>query len=236
MTDEAVCPLTHHSDPTRPRRATYGPFCGGHHQGILDALHGLPSLYDELAERLMGSGGGDGPRAHDDATGLDLDPHVVEARTAIRSQLVGWTRITLEDGPWKYPPTDSIRDICAWLGDRLDWILCQPWAPDFADEVIGSWRHGRALIQPNNVYRIELGPCPELLGEDQERCPGTVIAVMRKATARELLPSVVHCTEHGNDPDEPHAWEPMQWHTPGRRMGRGLHTSAAEAFMRGIAG
>ncbi len=238
MTEESICPLAHRSDPERPRRASYGLVCTGHARGATDALDGFGALYHELSERLVGSGTGDGGHcARNDETGIDLDHHVVEARGLIRTQLVGWAKVVLEEGPWKYAPRDDVPDIARWLRIRFDWITCQDWCPDFVDEVTTSYRAGRSLIQPNNVYRIELGPCPEIVtsmdGTEvmQDRCHGTVIAVMRKATAREQLPSEVLCSEHGE-----HAWGPMEWHALGRRMGRSLHTSAAEAFMRAVSG
>lgn len=239
---EAICPLAHRSDPERPRRASYGLLCVGHHHGIHNALADVGEVWGDLGSRLAGGGGsGEGPRPHDDSTGIDLDPYVLESRTVLRTQLVGWARVTLEEGPWQYAPDDEPAAIASWLRQRVDWIEQQPWCTDMVEEITRTVGHAKSLVQPNTVYRIELGPCPESVLVEGDvptviNCGGTVIAVMRKASAREQLPSHVACTLHGGDQDDPHAWGPMEWHALGRRMGRSLHGSAAEAFMRAVAG
>ena len=243
MTD-LVCPLPHKHDSERPRRPADGVrVCWGHRSGFVDDLKALPVLNDELASHLSRSGGDPGDRSSDEV-GISLDPAVVAARDHIRVTLVSWTRITLEEGPWKHAPDDTIPAITAWLLRRCDWLLNQDWTPEFVDNVRTTVRESRALIQPNTTYRIELGPCPEpvvILHPDTaepgiECCPGTIIAVMRKASSREQLPSEVLCSAHGEDEENPHVWTPMQWHALGRRMGRSNHPDAAAAFMRAFSG
>lgn len=242
MTEPAICPLAHRSEPDRPRRATHGLLCAGHYRGLADDLASLPGLHDTLAKYLVRSGGGDGGRSSDsDAVGIDLDGEVVKARDHIRHLLTSWALIVLEEGTWTQQPDDDVRSVARWLLARLDWMAGQPWADEFADNVRTVVRESRAQVQPNTTYRVELGPCPELLPvvEDDDirldPCPGTVVAVMQRVTSSERLPSEVRCTEHGDDEEQPHAWGPMQWHTLGRRMGRSAHASALEAFLRGVA-
>lgn len=241
MTEPTLCPLEHRNDPERPRRATFGVLCTGHYRGLADDLASLPGLHDTLAAYLVRSGGGDGGRSTDsDAIGIDLSKDVVKARDNVRQLLVSWAVIVLEEGPWQVAPDDTPRAIARWLLQRLPWLAQQPWVDELAANARTTVREARAQVQPNTTYRVELGPCPELLPVvDQgdvrlDPCPGTVVAVMRKATSREQLPSAVLCTAHGEDEENAHAWSPMQWHALGRRMGRSAHASAAEAFLRAV--
>lgn len=243
MTD-VLCPLEHRNDPERPRRAHYGLLCTGHYRRLGDDLASLPGLHDTLSAYLVRTGGGDGGRHSDsDAIGINLDPDVVRARDHIRVTLVAWTRIALEEGPWCYAPDDQPRAIVEWLAARIGWMTAQPWADEFATNIGETVREARAQVQPNAVYRVELGPCPQPVVERDEdgavtivACQGTVVAVMRKAASKEQLPSEVVCTAHGEDDEEPHTWGPMQWHALGRRMGRSMDESAADAFIRSVAG
>jgi hypothetical protein len=238
---ENICPLAHRNDPDRPRRATRGLLCEGHYRGLGDDLASLPGLHNTLGAYLVRTGNGDGTRTGVDV-GINLDGEVVKAREHIANLLTSWARIVLEEGTWTIAPADTPYAVACWLGARLPWIAAQAWADEFADNIHTTTREARAQVQPNTTYRIELGPCPELLaivddaGPRLDPCKGTVIAVMRRATSRELLPSFVACTDHGEDDDQPHVWGPAQWHALGRRMGRSDHADAVEAFLRSVAG
>lgn len=238
---DLTCPLEHRHQPERPRNLADGiRVCWGHRTGFQTDLAAMPALHRELEQHLTGSGGGPGDRSSDES-GLSLNPAVVAARDHIRMTLVAWTRIALEEGPWNVPPADDIAPIARWLLARTDWLLNQDWTPEVVDNIHETRTEARALIQPNTTYRIELGPCPELVYDEGSeaaihRCPGTVVAVMRKAASREQLPSEVVCTEHGSDEENPHAWGPMQWHALGRRMGRSNHEDATTAFLRALTG
>lgn len=238
MTD-LLCPLVHARDPDRPRRLYDGArLCLGHEKRTTSDLARLAGLHEELTAHLAGGGGDGARRTRSDETGISVNIKVIKARDHIRATLVSWTRIALEEGPWQHAPDDDLRAITAWLERRTDWLLHQDWTPELSTNLHITRIEARALIQPNTTYRVELGPCPEVLltldGDrvNQARCPGTVVAVMRKAASREQLPSEVLCTEHGEDEENPHAWGPMQWHALGRRMGRSDHTDAAAAFLR----
>lgn len=236
MTDQPTCPLEHHHDPERPRRASRGNLCTGHYLGLAEDIAELARLHAVLAAHLVGGESDTGGFVPAIETGINLNRHVLEVRSLIRHQLTSWTLLVLEEGPWQHAPDDDIDAIATWLLSRIDWIADQPWSPDAAAELRTTRSRGRGLIQPNTTYRVELGPCPVLVGEDQARCTGTVFALMRKAASREQLPSLVLCTEHGEDEDDPHTWGPMQWHALGRQMGRSMHDSAAQAFLRAVSG
>lgn len=240
-----TCTAPHRHDPERPRRASHGRLCTGHYLGLVEDLAELPRLHDALVAQLVARGGDDaGRRSDSDAIGISLDNRVVRARDHIRATLVAWTRIALEEGPWTHAPDDRLTDIAAWLGQRRDWLAAQPWADELVLNLRETRDEARRLRQPNTAYRVEIGPCPEpLLAYDADTgevthapCPGTVIALMHRAASREQLPARILCTEHGEDEEAPHAWGPMQWHALGRRMGRSLDASAADAFLRAVGG
>lgn len=242
MSDSALtCPLHHHNDPDRPRQLHDGArLCYGHEKRTIIDLASLAALHDELTTHLTGQGEG-GRRGKSDETGIAVRTDVIKARDHIRNLLVGWTRIALEEGPWGHAPDDDLHAITAWLIRRGDWLLRQDWTVELSANLHTTLVEARALIQPNTTYRVELGPCPELVydeGAEQaiHRCPGTVVAIMRKAASREQLPSEVVCTEHGDDEENPHTWGPMQWHALGRRMGRSNDDDAAAAFLRAVSG
>lgn len=240
---DLLCPLEHHHQPERPRRVRDGSWiCYGHEKRLRIDLATLPHIYDSLVLHLAGGGGSDGiRRGRDDATGIALNRKVTAARHHIRNSLVTWVRIALEDGPWKHYPADDVHSMAVWLLRRDTWLLSHQWTPGLAKEWHDNVAEGRALMQPNTAYQVEIGRCPEqllVMDGDLEAfvaCSGTVVAQMHHASSRELLPSVILCTEHGDDEDEPHAWTPIQWHALGRKMGRSMHESAAQAFLRAIA-
>ena len=157
--EHPICPLTHHNDPDRPRRTTPGArICHGHYQRLGDDLAALPALHAELSAHLHATGSGPGRGDGDD--GLNLNTAVLDARHHIRNSLVTWVRIVLEEGPGDHAPDDDLPTIAAWLNARLSWLANQDWTPALCREWRDNVAEARSLIQPNSVYRVELGPCP----------------------------------------------------------------------------
>jgi hypothetical protein len=232
---ESICPSYHKADPDRPRPSAPGVrLCHGHRNALDSNIRELPNLHATLAQHLISSEGGEGAGI---PVGITLNPAVVAARDHIRATLTSWALITLEEGPWRIQPADDLPAIAAWLRLRIDWLSNQDWSAEIADNMAETYREALAMTRPPTTYRIEIGPCPELVGLEQRHCDGTIIAVMRRSTGEnEALPSVVRCTVHGDDEDEPHSWGPMQWHTLGRRMGKAMHPDAAHALARLMAG
>lgn len=245
MSEEApTCPIPHRTYPERPRRAATGVLvCEGHRRDLPVRIRELGHLHAQLTAHLVARGDGtsDGSRGPSKSTGIALNPPVVAARAEIRNCLVAWVRITLEEGPAKTLPADDVARMTDWLARRSDWLAAQLWIDDLFADVAATTRQARGLVQPNTLYRVEIGPCPEVVltlhddgSIESQRCPGQVVAVMHRATSRELLPDACVCTEHGEDEEAPHAWTPSQWHTLGRRMGRTLDLDAADAFVRAV--
>ena len=233
MTD-SICPSYHAKDPERPRASRDGVrLCEGHYAGMRENLAALPTLHEQLARYLVESGG-DGSRKSRDSVGIALTPAVVATRDHIMATLVAWARIALEEGPWRQAPPDNAVDIAHWLDLRADWLANREWSSEVAHNLAETAGEARRLLQPDKPYMVEIGACPQLLGEEQTHCDGTIIAVMRRADS--LLPSMLRCTTHGEDEDEPHVWGAAEWHTLGRRMGRRLDGDAMAALTRAIAG
>jgi len=231
---ESICPSYHAKDPERPRASRDGVrLCEGHYAGMVKDLHALPTLHTQLARFLVESGG-DGTRTSRTSVGIALNPAVVATRDHIKATLVAWTRIALEEGPWRVPPPDDCAEIAHWLDLRSDWLANREWSYEIAHNLAETAGEARRLLQPDKPYIVEIGPCPELIGEEQTHCDGMVIAVMRRADS--LLPSMLRCTTRGEDEDEPHLWGAAEWHTLGRRMGRTLNGDAMAALVQAIAG
>lgn len=206
--------------------------CEGHYNGLRRNLAELPALYAELAAYLVNSGAaGSGPGQ---SVGIVLDGAVVVGRDHIKHTLVSWARIALEEGPWRIAPQDTVADMARWLDARAEWLSNREWSDEIARNLAETASEGRRLVQPDKPYIVELGPCPELIGDEQTRCNGQVMAIMRRADS--LLPSVVRCTTHGDDDEDAHAWGATEWHALGRRMGKALNTSAMAALVGALAG
>lgn len=231
MSEAANCIASHRRDPDRPRRALDGGhLCAGHIGGLRRDLATLPTLHRLLATSLGGANAPDDGRTGL-STGIALDQEIVRTRDHIRATLVSWAQITLEEGPWTVAPRDALTDIAIWLDARIPWLAARPWADQLVKNLSETTAEARALIQPDRPYRVELGPCPELL-DDDTRCDGTVIAVMRRQDS--LLPSVVRCTSHGDDDENPHAWGAAQWHALGRHMGLTLNDTGMATLIAAL--
>jgi hypothetical protein len=233
VTDD-TCIAPHRHDPDRPRRAVDGlRLCPGHLEGLRRDLRELPRMHAELAGRLLEVGDQGGRTGRGDAVGIALSDTVVRTRDHIRATLVSWAQVALEEGPWKTAPADNLPTIGAWLDDRAEWFAAREWADEVVRNLAETISEGRAALHPNSVYRVELGPCPEVVGDDLVRCGGLVIAFMRRQD--DVLPSVVRCTAHGDDgEDDPHVWTADRWHALGRRMGRDLNPEAAATLLAAI--
>lgn len=235
----ALCPLPHRDG--RELRVGRGlVVCGGHLRGLQNDVASIPGLYRTLERHLVSSGSGESGGRRGDEIGANLNPEVMDARHELRNLLVTWVRVTVDEGPWQHYPADSLDEMMRWLVTRSHWIGARAWAPEMVTDVRWHVGRGRHLVQPNTTYRVEIGPCPEVVLSLEgdavlaTKCEGTVIAVMHRAASREMLPGVIECTAHGEDEEAPHRWTPTEWHTLGRKMGRSDHGNAVDAFLRSL--
>jgi hypothetical protein len=218
-----VC-TAHHDEPT-----TTAPglrLCAGHANGLTCDLQALPGLHRALEQHLIRVATGGTVVSVTREPGIDLDPSIVRARDHIWADLHCWTSIVFEERHLHQRPVDSIPAMAAWLGWHTTWLAASPWAAEVADDFATSAMEARAAIDPNRARRLDIGPCPEQLlnqdtGQPLGACPGQLYAIIRPADS--LLPSAVYCTHHDD-----HAWTPNGWHALGRRMARtGWHDLAA---------
>lgn len=191
-------------------------------------------LWSELALMLAGAGASLGIRRSSDAVGINLNIPVAEHRATIRHTLISWTLLIAETRgvtiPWRwqvlnlpagvYGPPNRVRTVNhttaalgKFLADHSSWLAAQPFAGDVADELAELVSRGRALRQPSGTRVVEIGPCPQKIGEEggQTNCPGMLRALLRQEAS--LLPSAVQC-----DADEEHTWSSSQWTKLGRVM------------------
>lgn len=98
---------------------------------------------------------------------LPWDERASEASEVLRSTVVAWVRIAVEEGNHRCP-SDDMGAMARTLLGALTWIRQQPWADECADEIGHAVQHARKVIDlaPEKVYA---GPCREEfeVGEDE---------------------------------------------------------------------
>lgn len=200
----------------QPRLALTGlRVCIAHQRRTAEAISLMPNLYVMLSQYLIG-----GPSAaagefvrSTPTPGLNLNPKVLAARTALLNHLHCWARIGMDEGPWHSCPADEPKSISVWIVTRLDWYLTQNWADEFVRESIDLQRTAENLRQPSTIKRFEVGSCPE------PDCQGTLISEIRATDS--LLPSLIWCDIAPIDEEtgkQIHIWTPDKWHTMGRKV------------------
>lgn len=141
--------------------------------------------------------------------------HVLDARAECLRDLrlhVGIIRETI-GGQTSRINTTNVDDLTRFLDT---WALqYAEQLPDDADQCARDMRgHAermQGLIRGDQLHRYQIGHCPELVGEEQSRCPGNLWASMRMRDA--MLPQSIVC-----DADPTHAWAPWQWAALGKRL------------------
>lgn len=199
-----------------PAGAVLGRLCVGHARALTDDLASLAYLYDQLAYVLVRAAQVTEAVSFSRDPGLALDLDAYRARSQITLCLHTWTRIALEEGPWRYPPPDSVRIMAAWLRVRVGWFAASDHAEEVCRDLASTVSDARYALQPERMRRVELGyHCPERLVDQDERdagpCPGVLVAVIHDLDS--LLPSEVICTGRPM-----HTWGAAQWRALGRRV------------------
>ena len=185
------------------------------------------------------------------SVGIALDDDAVKARDHIRATLVGWVRVAQEErplsprgvgvapgatsaangrenpahGPANGWPADTVPDMARWIGRNLTWYAARPWVDEMARVFGETADEATAAVQPERARRMEVGPCPQRLtddeGQDAGACRGTLFAVIWPNDP--LLPCDVRCTACDG------RWSADQWHALGRRVeAAAKSTDAAE--------
>lgn len=99
----------------------------------------------------------------------------------VRTRIVGWVRILVEDFGAEYPP-DRIPAMCGLISGYSSRLRLYSEADTWADEIASSRDEILAVIDlPAERSRVKVGPCPDRT-EDGEPCPGTMFAIYPGAT------------------------------------------------------
>jgi hypothetical protein len=165
------CPVT---ECDRPRRGSEH-VCGACAGQLGRDLGDIPALVDQLevtlSRQTSGGAGGGNERP------LPYDPRASEALDALRTTLVGWTRVLLDgmtrpEGPrcegCAHPsctlidyttwPRDTLTDMARWLLRRHRSLIRHPAAQEIVEEVGDVVRAaGRVIDRP--AERWYAGPC-----------------------------------------------------------------------------
>lgn len=210
-TTPVLCPAQHRDDA--PRRAADGlVLCTSCRDRLERHLAELPALHRACERMLVPSGraNGAGPVSGTTEPSWAVSDAPAHAREVIRVELVAWTRVVLEEGPWQVAPPDTLTGMAAWLILRTDWMAARPWADEVARTIADTRNEAWRAAYPNPIKRVRVGECPE------PGCEGELHAVVRDQD--DLLPATILCDVAGRDPEDPHEWTPEEWRELRRRM------------------
>ena len=183
-----------------------------------DAAGNPPKITDDSEP----SNGGDPARP-------PTDVHAIDVRVEAHNGMAYWCQFILDevnDGTIETKVRGSdLHDIARFI-DTWALALAEQ-HPDSASghheackEQMTKWgRQLRVVAHGTRTRSIEVGPCPEVILDDQaetfRRCDGTIVAVLtdRDPDSDGLLPKHLTC-----DVDSAHTWSPWQWHDVGKRI------------------
>lgn len=212
-----ACVVPHAKDPDRPRTATVGLLCTGHHAGLEQQLAELPALVADVEESLPRGSGSGGPKVGGTREQpLPYSEPVSAALRAAQAVLASWCLLVLEESPdGLHSPASDLRSLSRFLLTNLDWCAAQPWVDDLHRETREVTGALRAVLTLCPTRRVDLGPCDtpvacDVSTHDEQTCPGIMRAVLRSSD--EELPAVISCTACGM------ATEPAQWRALSRRL------------------
>ena len=201
-----ACIAPHAKDPDRPRRASHGLLCAGHHANLEQSLAELPAMLTDVESALVRYGNGLTPRVSGTrdqplpyATDKDGESPPGQALRAVHAILASWCLLVLEEHPSSlHTPQDASQAMSTFLLRHLDWCTAQPWVDDLlreTREITSQLR--RAALPSSGMHRKTLGDCKTPLACDvathlEQVCAGTLFArVSREDTG--LLPDI-ECT------------------------------------------
>ena len=128
--------------------------------------------------------------------GLCLDEESVDARSNITSVLATWSGMVAEERKITKPGGREVVGLAAFITHHLDWLLAQPTAPYFADEVMTITAAARRVSQPGSARRPPLGFCVEKGCDASLHVAGTATDARSSAQVR---------CENG------HTWQAHEW-------------------------
>lgn len=180
-----ACVAPHYRDPDRPRQATVGLLCAGHHASLTKHLAELPALLTDVEDALPRGSNGAGPKV----TGtrepaLPFTEAVSDALRAAHGLMASWCLLVLEEHPdGLHSPANDLRAISRFLLTHLDWCAAQPWIDDLLREARENTSALRSVLTLSRTRRVPLGPCERPLACDvdthlEQACTGTLTAIV----------------------------------------------------------
>lgn len=209
-----------HRDGRERSQAPGLRLCQGCRHRLGEAIAAMTALDADLELALIRADNTQSePITHRKDPGLVLNQAALEARIAIRQELVSTVRMINEERGLSTWPRDSVPSMVGFVMRHVDWLAAHEAAEEWVMEWTDLLRQSRRAAHPSGVRRFELAPCIEV------DCTGTLIAILRPSD--DLLPSSVSC-----DTEAAHQWPPREWIALGRR----IHGSGHAALIRSIAG
>jgi len=177
-----------------PDHAYVCPGCAsGLHEHLVRLTGGgLADELDVALARQAKLGGGGGGR-HGDEQPLAFGYAASEAIWVLRSALVGWVRVLLEDLPGHHPPADTLPGMADWLARRVETLRHMPEGPEAVDELTAAVRQAEAAVAPLGD-RVYVGPCAGELdggspcGEGLYAAPESTLTACRACGAVYVVP------------------------------------------------
>jgi hypothetical protein len=166
MSDD-LCASCGMPDSTAAPRPRLCPVCRGRLRTSLAALPGLhEACADELApaarwlrERVTGG----------TPAGIVLRENVATARSDVKTVLVAWASLVVEERRVRGPEGREVAPVVAFLQRHLDWLAAHPAAGEFAAEIAGLESALGAVIDPGASAGVAVSRC------DQPGCAEPVL-------------------------------------------------------------
>lgn len=117
-------------------------------------------LADELDDRIAKQATRpNGPRARNADTPLPIDLRASDARTHLRTTLVGWVRAIHDDGTTTPLPADTLPAMAAWLIPVIGWLRHRDYGSDAIEEITAAVQHAVRAVDVHIPLDYS-GQCP----------------------------------------------------------------------------
>lgn len=199
------CPNAHRDGKDR-QSAPNMRLCWACRNRLERAIAETPALDTDLELALTQGSRAKGEHiTHRRDPGLVINDHAMQARIAIRQQLVSQARMVVEERGLTTWPRDTVPAMATWLLAHVDWLAAHEAAEVWASEWDELRRECRRVAHPSGIRRFDLFPCIE------PECTGILTVVLRPHD--DLLPSEITC-----DQNIEHVWSSGKWMALGRRI------------------
>lgn len=215
--ERRVCPCDHPGHPDRPSYSAPGTvLCAGHVSKVESVLSQLSTfdadadqaIHDQALSRHVGA-----PVSGDPEPPLPIDPRITEHRQQIGQVLASWCQLVAEERDIR-PPEGVTTALCGFLTRHHGWSVEQPWADDYAAEILELGRRAWSLLNPSGrrQFTNRIMRCVEIDDVDGSRCPGNLWCFLTPDDPYAEAKSVLVCDECG------HEVTSDKWMTYGRKV------------------